>query len=238
MNIRGKQIQVIVLLSVLLVGFNHCIVDFQPKSGSNKRVTTENTSTTSNNTFNNNTNTGGNNSVPDTPEEEIVAQQVDVGVKNFDQINNTFSALTGISVNQNNVRNLYEDVSTQLPTENDVKSFLGSSQVAIAKLASEYCDRLVRDGNLRSQVWPMVNFGRTPASEFNNVKKDQIVNQTIDHFWSVAENNADRPQNFQELRILFDDLLMGENLNSTTTTRNTMMGICTAALASAHVTLL
>tara|TARA_R110002072_G_scaffold276051_1_gene437643 strand:- start:412639 stop:413355 length:717 start_codon:yes stop_codon:yes gene_type:complete len=238
MNLRGKQVQVIVLLSVLLVGFNHCMIDFQPSKTKSNNTTSSTSAPTTNNNSTYVPDTGASPSGETTEEEEIVAQQVDVGVKNFDQINNSFSALTGVSVSQNNVRNLFEDVATQLPTENDVKSFLGSNQVAVAKLASEYCNRLVNDGNLRSQIWPNLDFGRSPSSEFNNTNIDLVINQTIDHFWGPNVQQFDRQSDYLEMRDLFNDLLVGENMGSSATTRNTMMGICTAALASAHVTLL
>jgi len=40
-----------------------------------------------------------------------------------------------------------------------------------------------------------------------------------------------------EMAILIDDLLIGENMNSSTTTRKVAKGVCTAMLASAPVTM-
>jgi hypothetical protein len=136
------------------------------------------------------------------------------------------------------VRRTYNDLEVQLPTDNNVKAFLSANQVAITKLAAEYCDVLVDSGTLRTGVWPGFNFNGTPNAVLtNNAQKIGLIDQTLNRFWGVNVG-GDRSTSQLEMLSLMNDLLQGENLGSANTTRTTVKGVCTAALSTAHVTLM
>ena len=251
MNNKTRIFSTILSLGVMLFSFNHCVLD--------QKVNTKNTGTTNttevqnndNNNNNNNNNGGGNNFTPtptptatpivdDPSPPPIVVQsaEIDVGVKNFEQINETMSVLTGVDAGTNAVQNVYNDLEVQLPTDNSIKSFLSANQVAITKLAAEYCHALVESGNLRGTVWPGFNFGSSPNNVLsNNTQKIQFIDQTLNKFWGMNVG-GDRTSSQLELLSLMNDLLQGENLGNAGTTRTTAKGICTAALSSAQVTLM
>ncbi len=107
---------------------------------------------------------------------------VDVGIKNFDQINNTMSELTGVLPNDANIQRVYTEVEVQLPTDNNIRSFLPAQQVAITKLATEYCNSLVDNAALRSRIWTNLNFNSAPSTVLVGAGKDEVVTQTISHF--------------------------------------------------------
>lgn len=171
------------------------------------------------------------------PDNDPSTEALDVGVKDFEQINATMSALTGVSTTDSAVQSVYRTVASALPSDNNIKSFLPAHQVAITKLAAEYCERLVENGTLRSAIWPTINFGGTPTQVFNSSGRAAVINQAIDRFLGPLQSQ-ERTQAYNELTILFDSLLSGENLASSITTRKVVKGICISSLASAHVTLL
>ncbi|MFT6070658.1 MAG: hypothetical protein ACJAT2_001380 [Bacteriovoracaceae bacterium] len=219
-------------LLVLLLSFNHCVL--QPKA-SKKPADGSSTNQQQTNTSGN---TGNTDPVDPVDPPNIVLEEVDVGVKNFEQVLETMSVLTGVDANTNSISNTYEDLKTQLPTNNDIKTFLPAHQVAVTKLAAEYCDELVDDSNLRGSVWPGFNFGGTPTNSLNPNGRAAVINQAIDKFWGLGTvSAADKNAAIVELQILMADLIVGE-ANNSATTRTVVKGVCIATLATARVTLL
>jgi len=228
-------------LLVLLFSFNHCVLQpkatKKPSDGSESSQSQTNTNSNTNNNNNNNNNNNGGDPDPGDPP-PIVLEEVDVGVKNFEQVRETMAVLTGVNPNTNSIRNTYEDLKTQLPTNNDIKTFLPAHQVAVTKLAAEYCDELVDSSALRGGIWPGFNFGGTPTNSLDANGRATVINQTIDKFWGVGTVEVtDRNAALVELQLLISDLLLNE-ANNSTTTRTVVKGVCIATLASARVTLL
>ncbi len=171
--------------------------------------------------------------------------QVSEGMKSHEQLLGTMSELTGVSVMNTAVRGVYNQVATTLPTDNDIKVFLPSHQLAITKLAAEYCKVLVdtttiptgRQVTLRAEIWPTINFGGTPAQALGQASRDILIDEVIEAFWGGMISPQDKDLAVDELNQLIQDLLAGEALTAATT-RNVIKGVCTAVLSSAHVTLL
>jgi hypothetical protein len=248
-NYKKRKIKItgsILTIMLLLVSFTHCVIDMSPKK--NSRQKKEDESDTNTSTTNNNRPTGPSQNPPitgNTPPtelpaaEEIVQQQVDVGVKNFDQIHATMSGLTGVSQTDGRIQRTFKELSLQLPTDNDIKSFLAANQVAITRIAAEYCDRLVDNGTLRNRIWSGIDINRSPAQVLNENGKTQIITQMLNRFWGENMGQVnDRNMAQAELRSLLNDLLVDTNFNSSASTKLVVKGVCTAALGSAQVTLL
>ncbi len=102
-----------------------------------------------------------------------------VGVRTFDEIDATMSAITGVSRDETNVQNTYEAVRQSLPAVPDVKSFLASHQVAIAQLAIEYCNALMDDTTLRGSMFGSFNFSQPPSAAFP-ADEDALFNPLLD----------------------------------------------------------
>lgn len=247
MKTQTRIVATVASLGFMLFSFNHCVMDTKTNSKPNTATTLESNPVNSPTTPTPAptpppvvvTPTPSPDPVAPTPPPVVVQQaEIDVGLKNFEQINDTMSVLTGVSKMDNEVRSTFNELETQLPTDNSVKSFLAANQVAITKLAAEYCDALVDTGTLRSVVWPGFNFGGTPNQVLNdNAEKLQVIEQTLNRFWGVNVG-GDRSASQLELLSLTNELLQGENLGNSATTRTTVKGICTAALASAQVVLM
>jgi hypothetical protein len=85
-------------------------------------------------------------SVPDDPDDPAgpgVPVESDIGVRTFQEINQTIAEITGVPVTNGAVRSVYNDYIQQLPTVEDVGAFLPSHQMAIAQLALTSCSELV-----------------------------------------------------------------------------------------------
>jgi len=66
------------------------------------------------------------------------------GIRNFDQVNDTMSVLTGVS--KSDTYNSYITLKSQLPSSNSIMTFVASNQVVVMKHALDYCARMI-DGN-------------------------------------------------------------------------------------------
>lgn len=171
--------------------------------------------------------------------------QVTTGVKNHEQILQSMAAVTGLDPYNGfgAILTVYRQVATSLPTDNDVKLYTSSQQVAITKLAAEFCGILgdQNNGNAapsRQRVWPtwIANFNQTPAVAFNAQNRQTFIRETIEAFWGPVLTNEELEVAYEEFDILITDIINNET--QVNATRRTVRGVCTAALSSAYVTLL
>ncbi len=233
MKMSNKNIFKIVLI-VMLIGmigaFTHCVPQMAKEIGNGGG--SSNSSYSGNNTPKN--------------EGQIINEiQVTTGIKNHEQILHTMGAVTGIDPYSNNgIMNIYRQVELSLPTDNDIKIFSSTQQVAVTKLAAEFCQVLVNDGTRRALIWPGQNFGGNPATSLAN--RTVFIDQTISAFWGPMLSD-------EELELAHEDMNALINMLSTQqppepapstvtypapTTINTIRGVCTAALSSAYITLI
>lgn len=168
----------------------------------------------------------------DTEEEQLVQESVDVGLKNFEQISVSMSNLTGIPVTNNNISKLFATIKTQLPVENEIKAFAAANQVAIMKLASEYCNELVKNTTLRSQKWPGLNFSQKASTAFSSTGTDRFIDESLSSFMPHLTDGEELYNYYgSELLSVVTDLLSSSTDNATTT-RNIAFGACTILLSS------
>jgi hypothetical protein len=234
-------------LAIVLVAFNQCVVD-KPVNTKKAKSSSASTSAPAPAPATSNEDAGdieSDNELPDglvmppinAPVTESEMDGIDVGVKNFEQILISMSETTGVSAADNGIQSLYKELTIQLPGDNNIKSFLPANQVAITKLAAEFCEKMVESQNLRVVVWPTINFGQSPTQVFSASNKQLIITQAIERFLPPMETNQ-QTLTYNELSKLFDELLTGENLSSSTTTKKVVKGMCISTLASAHATFL
>ena len=110
----------------------------------------------------------------------------DIGVRTFDEINATMSAMTGVPITDPAVVNTFETIKQQLPTVENVGGFLSAHQVAITQLAIEYCNALVDDIGLRGMFFGSYGFNEAAfnssvtAAFPNQAAKDNVVDALYD----------------------------------------------------------
>ena len=170
---------------------------------------------------------------------EVARTAASVGVQNFEQIDASFSALTGMSrFNNNNIRDAYNANFLGLPNNNSVKSFNAANTMAVFKLASTYCSELSNNMTARNNFYSgVLDLTRAPSQVLaNSAQKQAFVDGMMSRVWgSGVEDGDPMNQARSELLLLVDELLADENMGSTNTTRIVAVGICAAMLSSPQV---
>ena len=173
---------------------------------------------------------------PDLPE------AVDIGVRNFDEINASMAVITGVSPMQADVNNVFETVKQQLPAVESLEGFLSAHQMAISQLAIEYCSALVDNNGTvhRSAFFPLFDFSAAAGNAFDTAgKRDRVILPLIDAVLnSGLTTQPDAAQVISEL----DDLILiltacasepSPGCNTVARTRKVVKATCAAALGSA-----
>lgn len=159
----------------------------------------------------------------------------DIGVKTFDEINATMASITGVSPNQPAVKATYALVRQQLPAVTDLNAVLASHQVGIAQLAIEYCNALVEDNTLRSDLWGGFNFAGAPSQVLDTgPERDQIFVPLLTR--AMGTNLTSQPDEAavrMELDNLATDLASCGGSCAADRTKTIVKASCAAALGSA-----
>lgn len=74
----------------------------------------------------------------------------EVGLRTFDEINQTMANITGVPITNSGVTDTYRLVKQALPSVESIDTFGSSQQMGIAQLAISYCDAMVDDTTLRN----------------------------------------------------------------------------------------
>ncbi len=174
-----------------------------------------------------------------TPEQVLNQAQVEVGLKNFEQLNYTFAELTGVPVSNGAVSGAYNAVESTLPSENEVKVLQSSNQVAITRLAAEYCNQLINTGNFTASRDAILGANVLTLTP-NAINKSLVINRITNAFWGDGVVDPVELDSSRLMLIdLYDDIVMMDAApNAVQTTNKALRGVCTAALSSAYVTIM
>jgi hypothetical protein len=168
-----------------------------------------------------------------------------VGFRDFARINETMAAITGVDPLTSAIASTFDDLTQQLPSTQDVRSFVSSHQVGVSKLAFEYCHEMVElDTGLRDAFFETgFQWTEVPAVAFDSTAKFDLITQPLitkmlrhGDLSQEILNQADSAQAESDLDQLMVDL-MACNLTPCDANRtvNIVKGACTATLASAGV---
>ena len=106
-----------------------------------------------------------------------------IGLKTFDEIDATYSAVTGVRRDVFPAVDMtFQELRQSLPAVEDINTFLSSHQVAIAQLAIEYCSALIDvDGDTGSgTMFPGFDFNDLTEFDPTTGNRDAFVNPLID----------------------------------------------------------
>ena len=109
-----------------------------------------------------------------------------VYIKNFNQINMSFSKLTGIARSRSEVTDIMSQVLNQLPANNDLNSFTPFHQLSITRLAFTYCELFVEEDSEFSSL------------DYSNISSDALAQALIDRFLDKAP--SDDPNKYDVLK--------------------------------------
>lgn len=114
-----------------------------------------------------------------------------IGLRTFEEIDASMSALTGVSRTNSAVATTYTTIKQQLPSSENITGFLSSHQVAVSQLAIEYCSELVDDATLRGNLFPGFDFSAYANDIPDSTWETQVVNPLIVSF--LGQNLETQP---------------------------------------------
>jgi hypothetical protein len=114
-----------------------------------------------------------------------------VGLRTFEEINASMSALTGIPRTNSAVEATYSVIRQQLPSVETINGFLSSHQVAVSQLAIEYCSEMVDDSSARSSFFPDFDFSAYANDVPDATWQADVVNPIINNF--LGQNITTQP---------------------------------------------
>jgi hypothetical protein len=163
--------------------------------------------------------------------------QPDIGVRTFEQLNQSMSRITGVPTTNSGVRQTYLTVQQQLPPVPSIEAFLASHQTGVAQLAIKYCSEMVNDANLRTNFFGAgLSLAASPATQFADAAgKDILITPLLQKV--VGTNIASQPADAEirtELVRLIDRLATKPGATSA----NVAKASCAAALGSGVLSIL
>jgi hypothetical protein len=165
--------------------------------------------------------------------------QSDIGVRTFEQLNQSMSRITGVPTTNSGVRSTYLQVQQQLPPVPNMQAFLASHQTGIAQLAIKYCSVMVDTAGTRQAFFPSLNLGIAPGTQFAGSGKDILLVPLLTKVFQ-QKNGVDlgsQPTDSTvraELSALIDKLSAKPNASSSTVAK----AACAAALGSGALEIL
>lgn len=173
-----------------------------------------------------------------TPNNSVAAPLPFSGIRNFQQVNDTMAALTGLPATNGAVSTTFQELTQQLPGTADIRSFVSSNQVAVLKLALEYCDQMVESTAIRGAFFgTQFEFDQPVMTAFSDqTKRNLIIDPLIDRMVGVGLTSQPSPAAIRALLdTLIDDLTAGCTATTcgAVQTRTVVKATCAAMLSSA-----
>lgn len=137
---------------------------------------------------------------PPTPAAPADSEDVsDIGVRTFDEVNQTMSALTGVPFNNTNIMNKFNSLKQQLPSKETFIGFVSAHSIGISQLAFEYCNELVEDSTLRANFFGAApynfnSFDQNVSTAFGtglSTQKQAVVNALYDRMIGIPATATD-----------------------------------------------
>ncbi len=159
----------------------------------------------------------------------------DIGYRVFEEIDATFSKITGVPRTNTAVHTTYELVKQQLPTVESMETFLSAHQIGIAQLGSSYCSALVNDTTLRASFFTGFNF--STATLGSSTERNQVIDPLLAKTLSTGLGTQPASTDVRgEMNSLMDTLCPGGTC-SVSRTPVVVKAVCTAVLASGVTTI-
>jgi Concanavalin A-like lectin/glucanases superfamily len=164
----------------------------------------------------------------------------DYGIATYERINNSFALITGVSITDPVVQPLFESSQQSMPATSLISGFISSQQTAVSALANAYCGELMASGTLRDAFFGSGLDSNLTAGASGFFGSSGSSNRAI--VINALANNAVgsnvSPQAASAVHSEVDALLTKiPTVNSAATVTQATVAACTAALASAAVTL-
>jgi hypothetical protein len=181
---------------------------------------------------------------PPAPTPQDLPPASDIGVRTFDEISATMSAITSVSQLEPGVQATFDEVRQSLPAIESIEAFLSSHQAAIGQLAIEYCHALISDPVLRSVRFPGFPFDLPVATAWpgaGSLTEDLFLDPLLDRIIGTAgapiSTAPDRADVKAELGTLVHGghaprLGLADGGGDATRTQTIAKAVCAAAVGS------
>jgi hypothetical protein len=156
----------------------------------------------------------------------------DIGVRTFDELNQSMADITGIPITQAGVAQTFAVVKQQLPTVENFGAFLASHQTGVAQLAIKYCSVLVDDASRRAAFFPALNVSIAVGAS-GSANRNAIIDSLLARV--VGANLPSQPDD-ADIRAELEALITKLSGNGASTTVITKAA-CAAVLGSGALTL-
>jgi len=170
-----------------------------------------------------------------TPDEvPATSETARIGMRNFAEIHHNMSELTGISQESTKVFNTFQLVKRQLPSIENIETFISAQQMGITQLAIAYCDSAIENDSLRSTWFPDVDFTQPPSIALSSSERTKLLTPLLAQL--IPLNVATQPNKtlvYSELDSLITRLSECDGTCTQVRTRTIAKASCTAVLASA-----
>jgi hypothetical protein len=169
-----------------------------------------------------------------------IAEQAQVGIRNFAEINASMSSVTDVPMNNSAVKTAFEQLKQQLPSVTNMDSFLASNQMAVTQMAIKYCDQLVETQNLRENYFTGFNFNQSAATAFSTQGRSLVLTPLATKM--LGTGLSDQPDNNDVINEL-DNLITrltdcsSGKVCDANYTKTVVKAVCAGALGSAVITL-
>ncbi|UAL45336.1 LamG domain-containing protein [Shewanella inventionis] len=161
-------------------------------------------------------------------------ESAQIGVRNFAEINHSMSALTGVSQQSTKVFDTYELVKRQLPSIENIETFISAQQMGITQLAIAYCDSAIEDNTIRGNWFPDVDFTAVPSEALSTTQRGNLLNPLINQLMPLSlSNQPNQSAIYAELDSLVSGLSVCSGACDAERTRTIAKSTCAAVLASA-----
>ncbi|MEO8315103.1 MAG: LamG domain-containing protein [Pseudomonadota bacterium] len=161
--------------------------------------------------------------------------QSDIGVRTFEQLNQSMSRITGVPTTNSGVRSTYLQVQQQLPPVPSIEAFLASHQTGVAQLAIKYCSVMVDTPSTRTAFYPSLNLSTSPAVQFvDPAGKDILATPLLQ---KVAGTNVGSQPADVLMRTELHALIGKLAIKPGATSANVAKAACAATLGSGVLTI-
>jgi len=173
-------------------------------------------------------------SPPAPPEPADLDEQADIGLRHFAEIDATIAQMTQTPMANvpQSVSTVYNTVKQQLPTVEDVDTFLAAHQAGIMQLSVAYCTALVNDSGRRATVFSDFNFGG--SVDMSNA--DLIIDPLLSGLTANSVDVSGTPTDLQTQAVPDDVKVHLYRLvadMSAADTQTTVIALCAATAGSA-----
>lgn len=157
-----------------------------------------------------------------------------IGIRNFAEINASMSELTGVKQSNSKIFDTYQLVKQQLPTLENIETFISAQQMGITQLAIAYCDLAIEDDAIRSIWFPDVNFNQSPENALNTEGRANFLNPLLVQLMPLnVTTQPDKTLVYNELNNLITKLSVCGTSCDPIRTKTIIKSSCAAVLASA-----